>query len=62
MNESDAHQLFWRQLCYHYTNGLAKGSYDDEEKFTVGLAPYDQSPITENGIRGEHNVATRTQY
>lgn len=54
-----AHELIH---CYHYTNGLAKGSYDEEEKFTVGLAPYALSPITENAIRGEHNVATRTQY
>ena len=54
-----AHELIH---CYHYTNGLAKASYQDEEKFTVGLDNYAQDPITENRIREQHNVPVRTQY
>jgi hypothetical protein len=54
-----AHELIH---CYHYVNGLAKGSYDDEERFTVGLGPYMLAPITENRIRLEHDVPIRHQY
>lgn len=54
-----AHELIH---CYHYTNGLAKSTYDEEEQFTVGLADYADSPITENKIREEHGVVARTQY
>jgi len=42
--------------------GVMKQGYDDEEKFTVGLAPYDTAPITENTIRAEHGVPARTAY
>lgn len=57
-----AHELIH---CYHYVNGLAKGSYDEEEKFTVGLAPYADAAITENKIRAEQvadKIPQRDRY
>lgn len=54
-----AHELIH---CYHYTNGLAKSSYAEEEQFTVGLAPHAAVPICENTIRAEHGVPARTTY
>lgn len=54
-----AHELVH---CMHYVLGTAKNSYDDEEKFTVGLAPYDTVAVCENTIRAEHNIALRATY
>ena len=54
-----AHEL---THCMHSLNGTMKQSYDDEEKFTVGLAPFTTTAICENTIRAEHGIALRTAY
>lgn len=54
-----AHELIH---CYHYVNALAKASYDDEEKFTVGLDPYSTAAITENRVRLDFNIPVRHEY
>lgn len=54
-----AHELIH---CYHYVNALAKASYDEEEKFTVGLDPYHLAAITENRVRLDFNVPIRHEY
>jgi NleD-like pathogen effector protein (putative zinc metallopeptidase) len=54
-----AHELVH---CMHALLGTMKNGYDDEEKFTVGLAPYAAVAICENTIRAEHNIAVRTSY
>lgn len=54
-----AHELVH---CYHMVNGTMKHGYDNEEQFTVGIGSYEGEEITENAIRAEHNVPTRTQY
>jgi hypothetical protein len=54
-----AHELVH---CMHSVMGTMKNGYDDEEKFTVGLAPYANAAICENTIRAEHGIAVRTSY
>jgi hypothetical protein len=54
-----AHELIH---CMHALLGTMKVSDDDEEKFTVGLAPYDDAAICENTIRAEHGINTRNAY
>jgi hypothetical protein len=46
----------------HAVLGTMKADYDEEEKFTVGLDPYADVPISENAIRAENGIATRTSY
>jgi hypothetical protein len=54
-----AHELVH---CMHSVMGTMKNGYDDEEKFTVGLAPYANAAICENTIRAEHGITQRTSY
>jgi hypothetical protein len=54
-----AHELVH---CMHSLDGTMKQGSDDEEKFTVGLAPYANTAICENTIRAENNLALRTSY
>ena len=54
-----AHELIH---CLHMVTGTMKHGYDNEERFTVGLAEYAGVAITENTIRAEHNIVARTQY
>jgi hypothetical protein len=54
-----AHELVH---CMHSVMGTMKPGYDEEEKFTVGLAPYAGAAVCENTIRGEHGIAARTSY
>ena len=51
-----AHELVH---CLHYLRGTKKAGYDDEERYTVGLPPYNAEPITENTIRDDHHVPRR---
>jgi len=54
-----AHELVH---CMHALLGTMKNGYDEEEKFTVGLAPYADVAICENTIRAEHGLALRASY
>ena len=54
-----AHELIH---CMHALLGTMKNSYDDEEKFTVGLESYANVAICENAIRAEHGVNARDSY
>lgn len=54
-----AHELIH---CYHMVTGTMKDGYDEEESFTVGIGAYTNVWISENNVRGEHNIAKRTQY
>jgi hypothetical protein len=57
-----AHELVH---AWHNAYGTKKGSYDEEEQFTVGLGVYavpNANSITENRIRVEHNLPVRHRY
>jgi hypothetical protein len=54
-----AHELVH---CMHSVMGTMKATYDDEEKWTIGLDPYADAAICENTIREEHGEDKRTRY
>lgn len=54
-----AHELVH---CMHSVMGTMKPTYDSEEQWTVGLAPFADAAICENTIREEHGIVKRTRY